>query len=813
MKFLSVLLLASIAFSAQSQVFYEQSFESEIGWTLSHTFDDGNDIYSKRDNVSALDELGYILTGADETFALAFEDTDELIGEAPEDGIITLTLEAVNISGLTDLEAVVKLSCNVADMAYDSRDLTNGDYCDIQVRIDGGAWVTIGQFNSRSGGSNISQLYHDVDMDGNGGELGELPVNNAMSDFVIPISSSGNTAELRARIRMNGTDEVLVLDDIRLRESQGDDTPPSVFSASLVDQNTLQIVFQEPMSSAANQLFYYAGVSGLSSATLQPDQQTVILDYASNFIIGQAYQLIVFSVPDLAGNPMASAFNFPFHYNPTTPDLVITEVMYNDPSVEDTLEFIEVYNNGITAAIVGGFRLDNAVNHIFASVTIPPGGFYLVARDAISAENFYGIPFNDYSGQLSDNNETILLVNAEGVLLDEVNYNDNVPWPSAADGFGPSMELASADLDNDIGSNWVASTNGLGFINGFPLSATPGELAGVVLPVVQFDNGTLTVNEPDGVFELDIYISASNVNTSTISLEVIPGTADSPADHGVLNGTTLVLPANSGGIEQFAFPLVNDALTEGAEFFTVRMTAVENCVIGLNQEFTIFILDDEFTEPQVFINEIQSDNSTTIQDSFGDYDDWFELYNPNGFAVDLTGYYLSDDPSDLTKDRIIDPAALIIPAEGHLLFWADEQGEQGSTHMNFRLSANGESLILTAPDGTTVIDQRTFGEISQDWSDGRFCDGEPVFTFYQSPTPGAPNCALSLNEWREGSLNIYPNPVSEILFLPSQLVYELLDMTGRMVKRGQADQVDVSDLDSGTYILRVMDGHRVIVVE
>ena len=243
------------------------------------------------------------------------------------------------------------------------------------------------------------------------------------------------------------------------------------------------------------------------------------------------------------------------------------------------------------------------------------------------------------------------------------------------------------------------------------------------------------------------------------------------------------------------------------------MTAVENCVIGLNQEYTIFILDDEFTEPQIFINEIQSDNATTIEDAPGEFDDWFELYNPNGFAVDLTGYYLSDDPNDLTKDRILDPASLTISAEGHLLFWADEQSEQGSTHMNFRLSAIGESLILTAPDGMTVIDERSFGAITEDWSEGRFCDGEPTFTLYETPTPGAPNCPLSLHELRQDVLDVFPNPVSDMLFLPSVMPYEFMDMTGRVIRKGQESQIMMSDLEAGVYILRAMNGHAVIVVE
>ena len=141
------------------------------------------------------------------------------------------------------------------------------------------------------------------------------------------------------------------------------------------------------------------------------------------------------------------------------------------------------------------------------------------------------------------------------------------------------------------------------------------------------------------------------------------------------------------------------------------------------------------------------------------------------------------------------------------------KSEQGSTHMDFRLSANGESLILTAPDGITVIDERSFGAITEDWSEGRFCDGESTFTLYETPTPGAPNCPVSLNEWREDELAVFPNPVSDMLFLPSVMPYELMDMTGRVIRKGQESQIMMSDLEAGVYILRAINGHAVIVVE
>ncbi len=55
------------------------------------------------------------------------------------------------------------------------------------------------------------------------------------------------------------------------------------------------------------------------------------------------------------------------------------------------------------------------------------------------------------------------------------------------------------------------------------------------------------------------------------------------------------------------------------------------------------------------INEFMAENDWFIQDNFGEYDDWLELYNASGVTVDLSGMYLTDDPDDPT-DWMIPPA-------------------------------------------------------------------------------------------------------------------------------------------------------------
>ena len=70
------------------------------------------------------------------------------------------------------------------------------------------------------------------------------------------------------------------------------------------------------------------------------------------------------------------------------------------------------------------------------------------------------------------------------------------------------------------------------------------------------------------------------------------------------------------------------------------------------------------------INEIMSINTTTIQDRDGDYPDWIEIYNPGDSEVDLTGYGLSDNPSEPLKWLF--PKTTIQPGKFKLIFTSDK---------------------------------------------------------------------------------------------------------------------------------------------
>jgi hypothetical protein len=156
----------------------------------------------------------------------------------------------------------------------------------------------------------------------------------------------------------------------------------------------------------------------------------------------------------------------------------------------------------------------------------------------------------------------------------------------------------------------------------------------------------------------------------------------------------------------------------------------------------------------VFINEWMAGNAAALADpADGNFEDWFELYNPATNAVDIAGYYLTDSlangagvVTNKFKYLITTNGPHVIPPQGHLLVWADNETGQNlaagvprpDLHVNFALSLGGEAIGLFAADGTQ-IDRVTFAQQTNDVSMGRYPDGNAAIYFM--PTTVSPRAA------------------------------------------------------------------------
>lgn len=175
--------------------------------------------------------------------------------------------------------------------------------------------------------------------------------------------------------------------------------------------------------------------------------------------------------------------------------------------------------------------------------------------------------------------------------------------------------------------------------------------------------------------------------------------------------------------------------------------------------------------PNIFVNEVLAHTDLPQLDAV-------EIHNPGPEAVDISGWYLSDDLSEPKKYRI--PETSIIPAGGYLFFTetefaADAQGDAG-----FRFSSNGEAAWLISADLDGALTGYThgfeFGASATGVSFGRYLDsrGMEIFAASETVTLGAENSPpkigpLVINEilYRQGDNDI---EFLEIINLSSEAV-------------------------------------------
>ena len=125
----------------------------------------------------------------------------------------------------------------------------------------------------------------------------------------------------------------------------------------------------------------------------------------------------------------------------------------------------------------------------------------------------------------------------------------------------------------------------------------------------------------------------------------------------------------------------------------------------------------------VRINEIGASNGTTIRTANGGLElDWVELRNDADFAVDLTGWYLFDDPSEKQSkwEKIRGDGR--IPAKGYKIVWCDKKYADfapSEAYSKIGLSTSGEPLFLATPGGTVADIIENFGRQIKDISFGR----------------------------------------------------------------------------------------------
>lgn len=167
--------------------------------------------------------------------------------------------------------------------------------------------------------------------------------------------------------------------------------------------------------------------------------------------------------------------------------VIITEVMYNPASTEGGFgpdapptqtEWLEIYNTGDEPVDISGWYLqdeDGKTEGVPNNTTLEPGQAIVFIPGDQTVGDFraaWGTGFkvakldgwglgdgtlDNLANGPSATNEILTLRNVSDEIIDEVNYDDETPWPSDSP-HGSSIVLKPTALsaeDNDNGENWL----------------------------------------------------------------------------------------------------------------------------------------------------------------------------------------------------------------------------------------------------------------------------------------------------------------------------------------------------------------------
>ncbi len=150
---------------------------------------------------------------------------------------------------------------------------------------------------------------------------------------------------------------------------------------------------------------------------------------------------------------------------------------------------------------------------------------------------------------------------------------------------------------------------------------------------------------------------------------------------------------------------------------------------------------------QVVINEICIANYSDYGLPAGgnNFEDWIEFYNPSGVAVDISGYWLSDNSTNPQKWSF--PAGTSVPANGYRLVLLTGRGDYqpgylGGLNANFKINQTGGEEIVFSNAGGIVLESYDFdidadflipNQANHSWS--RIPDGSSTWKIQTDPTP------------------------------------------------------------------------------
>jgi hypothetical protein len=328
--------------------------------------------------------------------------------------------------------------------------------------------------------------------------------------------------------------------------------------------------------------------------------------------------------------------------------------------------------------------------------------------------------------------------------ITEINYN-----PPAGEGTAISSDFEFIEFKNtgssEINLNGVQLAGEVNFTFG-DVTVQPGQYVVIVRDPTDF-----TLRYGTGISIAGVFSDELNDNGG--QLRLLDSNGATVLDFGY---SDIWQPSSDGAGDTLVVVDPNAAASSWGSAANWRASRAVLGTPGIDEAANL-------APPAVVINEM-------LAHSAGNAADWIELRNTTGAAIDLSGWYLSNDAADMLKYKL--PSGTILPANGYLVFnQASSFGAAGAAHP-FSLNGDGGEVYLSSATSPGILGGYrqgvTFGASDVGVSQGRFTTstGEVDFVALASATAGAANSYARVG----------PVVISEIQYHPAGSASEFIEL-------------------------------------
>jgi len=256
-----------------------------------------------------------------------------------------------------------------------------------------------------------------------------------------------------------------------------DEQPPSLVRAITIDSLNLILLFDEPVdSSSASSNSDYSisdGIGYPDSAHAQPPFfDRVAIHLQNPLIAGTIYMISLQQIVDCSGNEIGqnNTCKAGIPEKAKSGDIIFNEILFNPPPYG--YDYVELFNR--SSRIIKCSDLFISVKNMDGSLKDPmalvneerfffPGEYLLLTENPDWVLQNYPMANKEQILSLSslpsmpDDQGKVVLLNAQGEVLDELDYDHHWHSPLLANETGVSLERIRSDLPTSLASNWTSA--------------------------------------------------------------------------------------------------------------------------------------------------------------------------------------------------------------------------------------------------------------------------------------------------------------------------------------------------------------------